>query len=692
MQRLIYISLLFLLAGASCIYATPEFAPAPAPLAGTVLYKSSGLPVVGVVVAVNNGLIHSSTDAQGQFAFHDIGPGEYALTVYHLGYETEERIIRIAEGDTHRILISLNSLAISLEPVLLEASNSEQIYRITEQDIHTRNWSGVADAIRSLPGVQVYEQGGAGSRATVSLRGSRPDHVVVEVDGVPMNNGAGEAVDISTIPLNAIHSIAVDPSSQPGAPGGRILINTVPLRSSSRSKWTAQIEGQSPQALIGTISASRPTVNDGHYSLTANYVSNDGEYDYSDEFGETVARINNDRNRLTLSAAGDLPVANLKLEGSGGFTVLDAGSPSPLYQPPTPEARLNETSWRAQFRLQPVNPGSKMGQLMLFANGSERSFVNPREQFNPATQQTVIHTPVDINDQSIRGGIRYSHHLSLFERGAWSSHADLIAEGNLESFESVDQLGTGTVSRTGGEIHRAALAQETHLTARWQGKHVKLRTQLDGRVDQVHDAVDAYAPAWSDDSDTHFSGRARILAAPSEGRWSVELGSGSAIALPSFTHRFLVESVFALGNPDLESERVSDLHAGLNWVQTLPQHASISATLHGFLRRTSNLIIWQRNWRGQYFPDNFAEATAHGFESAVALHSNTRLEEMQASLTWQHVVNTSPGSPYEGNRVPFQPDLYGNLSLRVNILASVYILGDINVNMFLYTNKSPNAK
>ncbi|GBE30109.1 vitamin B12 transporter BtuB [bacterium BMS3Bbin04] len=164
---------------------------------------------------------------------------------------------------------------------------------------------------------------------------------------------------------------------------------------------------------------------------------------------------------------------------------------------------------------------------------------------------------------------------------------------------------------------------------------------------------------------------------PSAGRWSADLGAGSAYALPSFTNRFLVESVFALGNPNLKPERVQDVHCGLNWIQPLAVNSRLSGSLKGFLRNTNNMVVWQRNWRGQYYPDNLDQAKAYGVELATSWRSDFLLKEVTGALTWQNVLNATPNSPWYGNRVPFQPELFGNLGGSVTITSQVDLLADM---------------
>ena len=54
---------------------------------------------------------------------------------------------------------------------------------LTASDIRTRNQGVVADLLRTIPGLSVSQNGGAGSLTQIRLRGSEANHVVVIIDG-----------------------------------------------------------------------------------------------------------------------------------------------------------------------------------------------------------------------------------------------------------------------------------------------------------------------------------------------------------------------------------------------------------------------------------------------------------------------------------------------------------------------------
>ena len=86
-------------------------------------------------------------------------------------------------------------------------------------------WEGrgfsAAEVLASLPGVQYYRQGGVGSFQTVSIRGVAAKNIVVCIDGVPLNDASGGAVDLGTIDLNQVEKIEVYKDRVPARFGGR---------------------------------------------------------------------------------------------------------------------------------------------------------------------------------------------------------------------------------------------------------------------------------------------------------------------------------------------------------------------------------------------------------------------------------------------------------------------------------------
>jgi len=61
---------------------------------------------------------------------------------------------------------------------------------IDRKTIEERGYTSLVDALSAVPGVRVAQSGGPGSQASVFIRGTNSNHVLVLIDGVPVNDPA----------------------------------------------------------------------------------------------------------------------------------------------------------------------------------------------------------------------------------------------------------------------------------------------------------------------------------------------------------------------------------------------------------------------------------------------------------------------------------------------------------------------
>ena len=100
----------------------------------------------------------------------------------------------------------------SAEP-LSAALDSTAFATVIHADEFADRVTTVEELLRETVGVQVSSLGGA--FATVSIRGSTAEQVVVYLDGVPLNRALGGGVNLADLPLAQIESIEVYRSFTP---------------------------------------------------------------------------------------------------------------------------------------------------------------------------------------------------------------------------------------------------------------------------------------------------------------------------------------------------------------------------------------------------------------------------------------------------------------------------------------------
>lgn len=649
-------ALLALLMAVAALHAAPALAPSPALLGGRLLDAANGEPVIGahLVLSGQDGRTLVS-DTHGRFLVPDLQPGEVVLTVSHVAYRTQARSLRIQEGQPLRITILLEpDLLPAAEPVEMRVERDPSSQRIDARAIDRSNWQDVGDAVRTLPGVLVYEEGGRGGRKTVSLRGSKPSHVRVRVDGVMVNDGEGEAVDLGRIPLEGVESIEIFPSTQPGAPGGLVDITT---RHQVGNPFTRlALEGSQPNGVSASASAGL-----GGVGLYLQGQRSEGDFRYKDEWGGEQRRINNHRDQLSgllrfERAFNSTTRLSLSLSGSWG----EQGSPGPLYQPPTPEASQEEKQVRGDLTLE-QEWGWGISSATFYAGARQRGYISPAEQQLPGSSDPVQHVPADLEESAHHAGATFRFDApSLPSDGngfSWNSELG----GRQERYESIDRLSNGVaVSQTEGEVERQTLhgslegrAQRIAFGWKWRAgasaRYENLRDQHQGGADPLEDG-------W-------LTGRLHLQAGPRNSGWSLHSAIGNAVLPVPFTSRFLVESIYSLGNPSLDPERVEEISGGVA-LRTDLGSISSAVTVDLYHRQTRDLIVWRRNFRGQYFPDNVGLARADGVVVGFT-GTHTAHFDLGGSFTWQRVRNKTPHSIYEGNWIPFQPAWYGNLQLGI---------------------------
>lgn len=80
---------------------------------------------------------------------------------------------------------------------------------IDSKDIENQQAEQVFETLRRVPGLEVVQSGSNGNNATVFIRGSNSDHVLVLVDGVEVNSTTLGAFDFAHLTTDNIERIEV---------------------------------------------------------------------------------------------------------------------------------------------------------------------------------------------------------------------------------------------------------------------------------------------------------------------------------------------------------------------------------------------------------------------------------------------------------------------------------------------------
>jgi len=146
---------------------------------------------------------------------------------------------------------------------------------ITAADIEARQQRSLPDVLRSVPGLNIVQTGGAGGQTALFLRGTNANHTKVLLDGIDMADPStpSGAIDISKLMAGDIAKVEVLRGPQGALYGSDAIggvVNIITKGGEGPMKITANLEGGSFDTFNqgGSVSGSE---GDFHYQATVQH-------------------------------------------------------------------------------------------------------------------------------------------------------------------------------------------------------------------------------------------------------------------------------------------------------------------------------------------------------------------------------------------------------------------------------------
>lgn len=480
----------------------------------------------------------------------------------------------IAAADETVIVITATGNATPLS----ETAPSTTI--ISRSEIARRQYQTVAEALGHIPGMHVASNGGIGQPASLFIRGSNSNHVLVMVDGVKINdattpNGAFDFANLMTDAIERIEVVRGPQSTLYGSDAIGGVVNIITGKGSTGSPVSGAI------ALAG---GSRNTFKEAatltggarqaSYQLSVANIGTDGETVSTPDYQQSP--IDNDGYRnTTLTAGGEFrPLEELQLEFNGQFidanTEFDASadeSPIPetdlqsWFLQAAAESRLLEGEWRSRLQF---SRSSTVRETLFdfFGSPASSDFDSKR---NEAEWRNDLYS---LENHTFTAGFKWEqeHALTTSDFSA-SDH-----QATTRSFYLQDQF-----SFSGALFGSIGIRHDNH---------------------------------------SGFGGETTWRIAPvyllQESNTRLRASYGTAFRAPSL---FQLYDAFS-GNPDLEAETSKGAELGFDQ-QLLDSRLSLGATL--FYNAMDNIVDFN-NTTFRYY--NVSDVTSMGVESFVSYRFN----------------------------------------------------------------------
>ena len=498
--------------------------------------------------------------------------------------------------------------------------------------MRTRDYNTLVDALSALPGLRVAQSGGPGGNASVFIRGTNSDHVLVLLDGMPINDasGAGAAFNFGVDTLGDIERIEVVRGPMAALYGSNAIGGVINLISRKGTQpgfhLNGDLAGGYPAQIKGSINASGIT-GPVDYSVTYESQSQRG-YDSTPQresiytgtpqgFRDMTGAINLgytpiDGTRLSLLLRARQSVYGFDYLGSPNFDEDNAtGRDSSLIG----RVGVHSTLFGGTFET-----GLFVGRVQ-----EDRSY---RELLNPADPNLATE---DNHYRFYRTDAQWNNTLHLDDL----IHVAALSATDLTfGYEYIDDSVNSVLnSSSGGFPYLQNTAASMTTNAFYAGLQTTLwnRLTLTGQVRQDYVA-----------GDSPFTWRLGTVVNVPEIDTHFKAAYGTAFRAPALFDRFGIDSFGYVGNPNLKPESAQGWEMGFTTdVPAFGRADFVSFGATYFNEQVNQLITTQ--FTPVYTSVNIGSAHMQGVESEMTLRPATWLS-LTASYTYTYAIDADAGT------------------------------------------------
>jgi vitamin B12 transporter len=556
---------------------------------------------------------------------------------------------------------------------------------IDRATIEAHGYNTLTEALADVPGVHVSQSGSTGGQASIFVRGTNSNQVLVLRDGMPITDGSDPtgAFNFGTDTLADIERIEVIRGPMAalygsGAIGG--VINLISRRGTDPGvHWSGDLAGGYPALIRGSTTASG-VEGPVDYALTAESQSQRGYDSIPQRESVYTGTPQGFRDHFLTMNLGYTPVEGTRLslfiraqtaffgfDTLGGFDAL--GNPLPTYDHDNSNGQTSSLLGRIG------------GTTRLFDGRLETSVFVGRLQDDRVYQEPLA--PLDPNQassdshyHSYRTDVQWNNTLHLDDFLAVPNLSDSVMTFGYEYTGDTVKVRVNENSVSGPYADSVAASMTDNAIYAGLQTTVQKRLVLTGQVRQ--DWVDNDAPTtW----------RLGAVYDLKEIATHIKLAYGTGFRAPSLFERFGVDSFGYVGNPNLKPEQSQGWETG--FTTDIPaagrtDFATVGATY--FDERVRNLI--ENVFSPIDTEINVGSAHVHGVEAEATLRPLSWLDLKPA---YTLLDTTSVGQPAsEGSQLLRRPQNQASIDVTVRPLPPLRIVTTLiytgPAHDFLYDN------
>jgi len=529
---------------------------------------------------------------------------------------------------------------------------------IDRATIERRGYTTLVQALSDVPGLRIAQSGGPGSEASVFIRGTNSNQVLVLRDGVPINDPGdpGSAFNFGVDTLNDVERIEIirGPMSSlygSGAIGGVINLITRTPDAGLHGSLTLAGGSQTTGLAQGNVNG-RSGIWD--FAATAEAFSTRGfDQTPTRETGVYTGEVDGDREKLGTIEVGVTPIegtrVSLMLRGRDstygydeqGAVTYDGG---------------NATGYDA-------TDSGRLGVVSHLFDGTWTTGLTV-SGLQDDRRYTVTYTPLDPNDDTEddryhgrSAAVQWTNTVQLPDWGPADQSTLTGGAGDTEN-----KADTSINSISGGYPYDSAVHAHDEIQDGYAGIQSRLWQRVTATAQIREDTTS--------DAGNAFTWRVGGVADVSEIDTHIKASYGTGFLAPSLFDRYGVDSYGYVGNPNLRPERSQGWEAG--FVTDLPIPASVGAasvSVTYFDNRLHDLI--ELVYTPVYTSVNINKARAEGVEAVLTFRASNWLS---ADISYTY---TDARDLQTGSLLLRRPENQGAADLRITPIKGLTIVPEL---------------